>query len=294
MPVAAALGALLAVAIVTGGVIAAVNSSSGSSSHDRTVAAPAASQTAPTTTTTTVTPPSVPAPSYNEGNFVASPPAGWINVENGESQGAYVESKWQRPGHPKDIVLVDLSPASGLTPSQAAAPVRSALQKQRGYREVSFGSGDLAQANSAEWVFQLPGTERVDWFFSQCGHDFAALGATTPPAFDRMLPTFVSFANSVRATCSASGGSAATGSASVPCGNRPVDVISDVRATAMTCSQALALASEQVNHGSRFLAAIGFACTTVVLGSNPAAVGNGYYRARCVRGRQAVTFTEAP
>ncbi len=205
-PAAAAIGALLTVAIVTGGVIAAVNSSSGSSSHDRTVAAapPAASQTAPTTTTTTVTPPSAPAPSYKEGNFVASPPAGWTNVEDGQRKSTYVESKWHSPSDPNEFLLVDMSPASGLPPQRAAAPVRAALQKQAGYHEASFGPGDLTEASSIEWVFEISGSERMDYFFSQCGHDFAVLGSTAPARFNQMAPTFTQFADSVNGTCNAS------------------------------------------------------------------------------------------
>jgi hypothetical protein len=147
------------------------------------------------------TPSTNPAP-YDEGGFTASPPSGWLIVEDAQQMPGYVESKWHSPGNPNDLVKVDISPATGLPPAQAAAQVHADLLREQGYHQVTFGPGSLTQhAPSVEWIFTLPGSERVDWFFSQCGHDFAVLGSTAPGSFNQLLSSFTSFAESVQATC---------------------------------------------------------------------------------------------
>ena len=140
-------------------------------------------------------------PPYNEGDFTATPPSGWQLNEDGQQMQGYVESKWRDPANPDNLVKVDMSPPSGLPPDQAAASVRAQVQPERGYQEVSFGPGSLANATSTEWIFQVPGSERVDWFFTLCGHDFAVLGSTSPSNFSQLMPTFQSFASSVQGTC---------------------------------------------------------------------------------------------
>lgn len=140
--------------------------------------------------------------SYDEGDYTAAPPSGWLIVEDAEQMPGYLESKWQSRSNPHQLVKVDMSPASGLAPAQAAAQVHADLLRERGYQEVEFGPGSLTQVSpSLEWIFKLPGSERVDWFFSECRHDFAVLGAARPGAFKALLRTFTSFADSVLGTC---------------------------------------------------------------------------------------------
>jgi hypothetical protein len=220
IPVAAALAALVVAAGATAGVVAVVQTRHTSTRSSPPTTAAVTTTTAQSTTTvsasnstessstdassTTATtqssPPSTPA--YNEGDFVATPPASWKRVEDGKQHDTYVESKWLSPGDPNDFVLVDMSPGSGLPPHQAASVVRAAVRREAGYQEVSFGSAaDLNQTSGTEWTFKLPGSERVDYFFSACGHDFAVLGASEPSSFGQMLSTFTTFANSVQGTC---------------------------------------------------------------------------------------------
>ncbi len=202
LPVAAALGALVIVVGAAAAVIAVVNGNGSHPASARHVTQGTVSSQASVATAPSSSPPPAAASAspYNEGDFAAAPPPGWTRVENGRPRSTYVESKWHSPGNPSDFVLIDMS-LGALPPAQAAAPVRAALQKQAGYHELSFGPGDLTQASSTKWIFQQSSSERVDYFFSQCGHDFAVLGSTTPSAFGQMLPTFTQFADSVRATC---------------------------------------------------------------------------------------------
>jgi hypothetical protein len=177
----------------------AATASTGSASPTTTPSAASSTSTTATNSASTADSSTVP---YNEGDFTASPPAGWVIVEDGQQMQGYVESKWHNPGNPSELVKVDRSPTSGLPSAQAAAQVQADLLREPGYQEISFGPGSLTQNTpSTEWTFNLPGSERVDWFFSECGHDFAVLGSTAPEAFGQMLPTFTSFAESVQATC---------------------------------------------------------------------------------------------
>jgi hypothetical protein len=143
----------------------------------------------PRTTATTSTPAAPP------GAFTATPPAGFVAVEHAVSHGRYVESRWQAGA---EYALVDMSPRSGLSPEQAAAGVVRTTSAQPGYQQIAFGPGRLTRGPSAVWIFRLPGTERVDFFFSACGHDFGVLGVTTPGRFNDRLPDFAALANSVR------------------------------------------------------------------------------------------------
>ena len=139
---------------------------------------------------------------YNEGAYLASPPTGWPIVENAKQMPGYVESKWHSPSDSHELVKVDVSPASGLSPAASAAPIHADLLREPGYKEVKFAPDSLRQVpSSLEWVFEVPGSERIDWFFSDCGHDFAVLGAAGPREFASLLPTFRSFAESVRGAC---------------------------------------------------------------------------------------------
>jgi hypothetical protein len=137
---------------------------------------------------------------FRNEDFTASPPAGWTMVENGTRMPGYVETKWVRPGSSGDLVKVDVSPGS-IPPLRAANQVRALLTKEDGYRQVSFGPADLTSGPSAEWIFTVPGSERVDFFFTVCGMDFAALGSTSPARFADLFPTFSAFVNSIQRTC---------------------------------------------------------------------------------------------
>lgn len=222
--IATVLAAVVAIALVI-----ALNSGGGGShrtaaasatSTDTTAADPSSPSTATTVTSTvTVTPTgqsgppgathsgpasggppgSGPTKSPTAGRsttLAATAPAGFSQVEHAAGHGHYVESRWQDAN---EYALVDMSPRSGLPPQQAAAGVIDTTSRQPGYHLVSFTPGHLTHSPSAEWIFELPGTERVDFFFSACGHDFGVLGVTTPARFAARLPEFTAMANSVKA-----------------------------------------------------------------------------------------------
>lgn len=160
-----------------------------------------------TNTSPTNPPPSTPAPgttpastpAYSTANFSAAPPAGWKMTEDAQWSGGYYESKWVGPG--KNDALVDVTPGTTASPESSAAGVRSDLTKVSGYQEVSFGRAALPQGDSVQWVFKLPGVERVDYFFNGCHNGYAVLGSSSPGQFGQMLPTFQAFVASVKPKC---------------------------------------------------------------------------------------------
>jgi hypothetical protein len=138
---------------------------------------------------------------YTGAHFTAEIPAGWKIEENDISKEGFTESKWRSPTTSADFALVDATPDRGGSPEQDAAPVRADLRRLSDYTEVAWGPGDLSGVNSWRWVFRASGAERVDYFFSACGEDFAVLGSTPTGSFAALLPTFTNLAGSVRGTC---------------------------------------------------------------------------------------------
>jgi hypothetical protein len=93
---------------------------------------------------------------------------------------------------------VDYETASGASPEGQGTPVRRAVQKQPGYSELGWGPEDLAGKDAWKWTFSLPTQgESVDYFFSECGNDYAVLGTAPPGQFDSLDSRFKAFAASV-------------------------------------------------------------------------------------------------
>jgi hypothetical protein len=125
-------------------------------------------------------------------------PAGFSTVENDLPKGAFTETKWQNAADGSTL-LVDYSPASGASPQGQGAPVRRAVQKQPGYSQVNWGPGDLPGRQSWKWTFSLPSQgQSVDYFFSECGTDYAVLGTASPSQFSALAGRFRDFAASVK------------------------------------------------------------------------------------------------
>jgi hypothetical protein len=109
----------------------------------------------------------------------------------------FTESKWQNATDGSTL-LVDYQPASGASPKGQGAPVRRAVAKQPGYSESGWGPGDLPGKDSWKWTFSLPSQgESVDYFFSECGKDYAVLGTAPPDRFNALAGRFQAFAASV-------------------------------------------------------------------------------------------------
>ena len=161
------------------------------------------STTAQTTSTTSTTSPGggSATSTYSGTDFTAQIPAGWQIQENGAPEEGFIESKWRSPSNHSDFVLVDVSPQTARTPEQQGAPVRKDLSRLSSYTEVFWGPGNLPGEASWEWTFKASGDERVDYFFSACGNDIAVLGSSGVSRFTELVPTFTSFAGSVRGAC---------------------------------------------------------------------------------------------
>ncbi len=128
-------------------------------------------------------------------------PSGWESVEDGVQKEGYEESRWRNPVNRGDFALIDNSPGSGESPEAVAAPVHHTLEREHGYEEVSYEATQLGETPAWEWVFRLPGSERVDYFFERCGTGFAVLGSSAPARFAALEPTFRAMAESVRGSC---------------------------------------------------------------------------------------------
>jgi hypothetical protein len=215
---AAGAGVLFIIAVV---LVLALSSSGGNGVHAATVVA--VTTTTPSvpssSTSSTATNPSPPSPSassstdsptqlaglrlvpYDGARITASVPTGWVIDENEVQKPSEVESKWSNPADAADYLLIDEHPATHLTPEQDAAPVHASTEQTSGYHEIYYGAGDLRGIDSWMWVFELPKTERIDYFFEKCSNTFGVLGATTLNRFDQLRPTFRDVAQSVQSTC---------------------------------------------------------------------------------------------
>jgi hypothetical protein len=150
-----------------------------------------------------VQPPSdaIPTELYSGAHFSTEIPAGWRIEENEVHKPGEIESTWVDPAAPGNTLLIDLSSATDLTAEQDAAPVHMRLLRQDGYHELYYGTGDLTGTESWMWVFRLPNSQRIDYFFTRCSTSFGVLGSTLPAQFDALQATFRSVAQSVRANC---------------------------------------------------------------------------------------------
>jgi hypothetical protein len=138
---------------------------------------------------------------YRGKQLTAQVPAGWRMLEDEAQKVGYIESKWLNPAHPSDTLLIDASPATGLTLEQDAAPVHRELQGSHGYEELEYGPGDLAGVASWMWIFRVSGDQRVDYFFNRCVLGFGVLGSTVPSRFDGLRAVFRAVAQSVSSRC---------------------------------------------------------------------------------------------
>ncbi|HEY3758489.1 MAG TPA: hypothetical protein VGL37_01915 [Solirubrobacteraceae bacterium] len=133
--------------------------------------------------------------------MTASIPTGWKIQESESQKPGYVESKWTDPHDTAAYLLIDESPATHLTPAEDAAPVHADTERTRGYREVYYGTGDLASVDSWMWIFELPAAERIDYFFERCSDTFGVLGSASPEDFRQLRPALRAFAQSVHSVC---------------------------------------------------------------------------------------------
>ncbi len=138
---------------------------------------------------------------FDGTRMTASIPAGWTVAEREVQKPGEFESKWLDPSDPAAYVLIDEHQATHLAPAQDAAPVHASTEQSSGYREIYYGSGDLAAIDSWMWVFELPEAERIDYFFEQCTNTFGVLGSAGRGNFAQLRPTFRAVAQSVRSTC---------------------------------------------------------------------------------------------
>jgi hypothetical protein len=184
-------------------------SSSSQSAHDSASVTPRPSSTTDTasseqqstgsaTTTKATSTPLVP---YVAADYSAEIPAGWHQVEDEVLRPSETESRWHAPGSENDYLLIDSHPPTHLIPEEDAAPVHADLEKAPSYREIYYGPGDLTGITSWMWVFNVEGSERIDYFFETCRKTMAVLGSTEQGHFDQSRPIFRAVAQSVRAHC---------------------------------------------------------------------------------------------
>jgi hypothetical protein len=116
---------------------------------------------------------------YAGAYMTALIPVDWRIQESEVQKSGYIESKWINPTGTA-YILIDESPATHLTPEQDAAAVHAASERSNGYRTISYGPGDLDGVKSWMWVFELPATELIDYFFERCTDTFGGAGSDQP------------------------------------------------------------------------------------------------------------------
>lgn len=151
--------------------------------------------------------------SYRGALFAARIPTGW-NQETTEEQASnnITRNQWGSNTDPNTSILIDAQqPSSTGSLIAGAESVRAQTAKTAGYHEVSFGSMVLAGTNAVQWIFQVSGDQRIDYFFRQCGISFGVLGSTSPASFPALSGTFRRTAGSVQAYCGGGGASGKSG-----------------------------------------------------------------------------------
>ncbi len=141
--------------------------------------------------------------SFTGARYSAEVPSGWNaeSIDEPES-GTRLVSQWRNPDDDNTSVLIDSSdPGPDAAPIDSAATVRAQTSQGDGYSEISFGETTINGQPAAEWVFDIEGDRRVDYFFNSCGVGFAVLGSTSPADFATWEPTFRRVAESVTPYC---------------------------------------------------------------------------------------------
>lgn len=139
---------------------------------------------------------------YTGSAITASIPAGWVQGEREVEKPQEIESTWHQPGDSGTYLLIDKHvPPDPPSLEAAAQPVRAQLEQESGYREISWEEGDLEGRSSWKWVFEVPGSERIDYFFDTCNGPAAVLGSSSPDRFQQLRTTFRAVASSVRTPC---------------------------------------------------------------------------------------------
>lgn len=138
---------------------------------------------------------------YQARGFTAQIPRGWRIEENEVDKSGEKESAWRNDANSGDSLLIDLSPATSLTLQEDATVVHEAVAHEPDFRELYYGKGDMQGVVSWMWIFEVPGSERIDYFFNRCSTGFAVLGSTAPERFAKLAPRFRSVAESVHAVC---------------------------------------------------------------------------------------------
>lgn len=140
--------------------------------------------------------------SYSGSNFSMMIPSGWVQDVDERQIGQEAESKWSNPSNSSEYVLLDVHTPTHMTMHEGAEPVHEQLTKQTGYTQIYYGPGDLNRhPESWMWIFEVEGSERIDYFFETCSNTIGVLGSATPSRFGELRGTFGEVANSFRSSC---------------------------------------------------------------------------------------------
>jgi hypothetical protein len=146
-----------------------------------------------------VSPPTLGA--YRGSLYSAEVPTNWTQQENDVAKSGYVESQWRDLLHSTSVVRIDAVAGETAGPAQKAGQVRALTSQTAGYSEIAFGSTALDGQDAWRWVFQVSGTQRVDYFRNDCGTGIAVLGTAAPADFPSLESTFQRIAASVSTDC---------------------------------------------------------------------------------------------
>jgi hypothetical protein len=151
----------------------------------------------------TVHPQGTPTTTSFQGNdYTISVPAGWTQISDEAYLNPYYESKWQLPGSSSVYLLVDHTPGYTGTPLTGSEPLRTALEREQGYTEISYGPETLPSGPAQRWQFILNGVEKLDVFTVGCQAGYAVLGAAPTAQWASYAPLFEQSAASLEpATC---------------------------------------------------------------------------------------------
>ena len=134
--------------------------------------------------------------------FAIDYPAGW-DVETAEvSKGGYLDTTIRDPGDRSVLLRVDVIPNENQDPIVNAGRVRSAVSRQRGYRELEFSRMDLGGYAAVRWEFLVEedGTRlhKVDVFLlNEAGDGIAVLTQAPEAKYYRWSEVFDGIRNSL-------------------------------------------------------------------------------------------------
>ena len=136
----------------------------------------------------------------NAAAFTVALPPRWRTDVVDRDEGGFVHSSWHLDGSPNVRLILDYTPEAKGGAEAQAAPVRAAVSRRPGYREIEWRRGRVAR-RSWRWRFRLRGVEKFDTFAVVCDTGYALLSEAPIGDYEDHAADFDAIRSSFRPRC---------------------------------------------------------------------------------------------